>query len=47
MQRERVSRSKLVRPTGRFTILEPEDQEIDEFYVVQKRRTMNLGARKF
>ena len=31
-------------PADPFTILDPRDQEIDEFNVVQKRRTMDSDA---
>ena len=37
-------RSSLRNPTGPFTILEPQDQEIAEFYVVQKRRATYFDA---
>ena len=33
-------------PTGTFTILEPQDQEISEFYVVQECRTAAFEAPK-
>ena len=33
-------------PTGRFTILEPQDREIGDIYVVQKRRTTDFEAPK-
>ena len=33
-------------PTGTFTILEPQNQEIGEFYVVHERRVMDFDARK-
>ena len=33
-------------PTNPFTILEPHDQEIDEFYLVQERRVTNFEAPK-
>ena len=33
-------------PTNSFTILEPEDQEIGEFYVVQERRATDFEAPK-
>ena len=34
-------------PTNPFTILEPQDQEIGEFYVVQKLLATDLEAPKF
>ena len=33
-------------PTNPFTILEPQDQEISEFYVVQERHTTDFKAPK-
>ena len=33
-------------PTDPFTILEPRDQEIAEFYFVQERRATDFEARK-
>ena len=36
----------LHRPTNLFTILEPQDQEICEFCVVQKRRATDFDASK-
>ena len=33
-------------PTEHFTILEPRDQEIDEFYAVQERRATDFEAQK-
>ena len=33
-------------PTGLFTILEPRVQEIDEFYVGEKRRKTDFEAPK-
>ena len=33
-------------PTSPFTILEPQDQGIGEFYVVQKRRATDFEAPK-
>ena len=33
-------------PTGPFTIFEPQDQEIAEFYVVRERRTIDFEAPK-
>ena len=33
-------------PTRPFTILEPQDQDIGEFYVVQERRTTDFEASK-
>ena len=33
-------------PTNPFTISEPQDQEIDEFYEVLERRAMDFKARK-
>ena len=35
-----------MRPTGPFTILEPKDQEIGEFYEVQERRATDIEAPK-
>ena len=34
------------RPTGVFTILEPQDQEISEYFVVQERRGTDFEASK-
>ena len=34
------------RPTGPSTILEPEDQEIGEFYAAQERRATDFKASK-
>ena len=34
------------RPTNPFTILEPQDQEIGEFYVVQERHMTDFKAPK-
>ena len=34
-------------PTGPFTILEPRDQGIGEFYEVQERRATDFEALKF
>ena len=31
-------------PTGSFTIIKPQDQEIGKFYFVQERRTTDLEA---
>ena len=31
-------------PTGPFTMFDPHDQEIGEFYVLQERRTMGFKA---
>ena len=36
----------ITNPTSLFTILEPHDQEIDEFYVVQEGRTTDFKASK-
>ena len=33
-------------PTNPFTFLEPRDQEIDEFYLVQERRATDFEAPK-
>ena len=33
-------------PKNSFTILEPRDQEIDEFYLVQERRATDFEAPK-
>ena len=33
-------------PTGPFTIFEPYDQEIGDFYVAQKRRRTDFEASK-
>ena len=33
-------------PTGPFTILKSDDEEIGEFYVVQKRLAMDVAAPK-
>ena len=33
-------------PTNHFTILEPQDQEIGEFYLVQERRGTDFKAPK-
>ena len=33
-------------PTNPFTVLEPRDQEIDKFYLVQERRATDLEAPK-
>ena len=33
-------------PTNPFTILKPQDQEIDEFYAVSERRAMDFEAPK-
>ena len=34
-------------PTGSFTILEPHNQEISKFGVVQERRALDYEARTF
>ena len=44
--RGRCDRAFLDFPTKPFTILEPRDQEIGEFYVVQKRRATGFEAPK-
>ena len=33
-------------PTSPFTILDPQDQEIDEFYVVEESRTADFEVSK-
>ena len=33
-------------PTGPVTILQPQDKEIGEFYVIQERRAMDFEAPK-
>ena len=38
--------SCFIYPTNRFTILEPRDQEINEFYFVQERRATDFEAPK-
>ena len=39
-----VERSLLSKVVPKLHSLEPRDQEIDEFYVVQKRRAMDFDA---
>ena len=48
MARRAVARSKrgVNSPTNRFTISEPHDQHIGEFYVAQKRHMTNFEAPK-
>ena len=41
-----AERSALLRPTGPFTILEPQSKAIDGFYGVRNRRSTNSGAYK-
>ena len=42
-----VASNRQATPTSPVTILEPEDQEIDQCYVVQERRAADLYAPKY